>query len=39
LWGTVAIVAGAVGTGLGVGLTRGGGPKPPQNGCIAAKAC
>src|SRR5215472_1419683 len=39
LWGTVAIVAGAVGTGLGVGLTRGAGPKPPQTGCIAAKPC
>jgi ferric-dicitrate binding protein FerR (iron transport regulator) len=39
VWGTVGIVAGAVGAGLGVGLTRGGGIKPPQNGCIAAKAC
>lgn len=38
VWGTVGIVAGAVGTGLGVGLTRGG-SKPPANGCIAAKAC
>ena len=32
LWGTVGIVAGAVGAGLGVGLTRGGTPKPPT-GC------
>jgi ferric-dicitrate binding protein FerR (iron transport regulator) len=39
VWGTVGILAGAVGTGLGVGLTRGGGTKPPQNGCIASKAC
>jgi ferric-dicitrate binding protein FerR (iron transport regulator) len=38
VWGTVGIVAGAVGTGLGVGLTRGG-TKPPANGCIATKAC
>jgi hypothetical protein len=38
VWGTVGIVAGAVGTGLGVGLTRGGN-NPPANGCIAAKAC
>ena len=38
-WGTVAIVAGAVGAGLGVGLTRGGVPKPPQNGCVAGKPC
>src|SRR6266566_3620396 len=30
VWGTLGILAGAVGTGLGVGLTRGGGPKPPQ---------
>lgn len=37
VWGTVGVVAGAVGTGLGVGLTRGG-TKPPQNGCIA-NAC
>jgi hypothetical protein len=27
-WGTIGIVAGAVGVGLGVGLTRGGGTKP-----------
>src|SRR6184192_2892566 len=39
VWGTVGILEGAVGTGLGVGLTRGGGTKPPQNGCIASKAC
>ena len=38
VWGTLGIVAGAVGTGLGVALTRGG-TKPPQNGCIASKAC
>ena len=31
VWGTVGIVAGAVGTGLGVGLTRPG--RPPQKGC------
>jgi ferric-dicitrate binding protein FerR (iron transport regulator) len=37
VWGTVGIVAGAVGTGLGVGLTRGG--TKPQTGCIATKAC
>lgn len=37
IWGTIGIVAGAVGTGLGVGLTRGG-AKPPNN-CIATKAC
>src|SRR5207302_6353221 len=39
VWGTVGILAGAVGPGLGVGLTRGDGTKPPQNGCIASKAC
>ena len=38
IWGTIGIVAGAVGTGLGVGLTRGGHTQPP-NGCIATKAC
>jgi len=38
VWGTVGIVAGAVGAGLGVGLTRGG-SKPPANGCIAGKPC
>ena len=38
VWGTVGIVAGAVGAGLGVGLTRGGGTRP-QNGCIATKSC
>jgi ferric-dicitrate binding protein FerR (iron transport regulator) len=32
VWGTVGIVAGAVGTGLAVGLTRGGTPKP-ATGC------
>ena len=38
VWGTLGVVAGAVGAGLGVGLTRGGGLKPPPaNGCIAAK--
>lgn len=37
IWGTIGIVAGAVGTGLGVGLTRGG--TKPQNGCIATKSC
>lgn len=30
IWGTIGIVAGAVGAGLGVGLTR---PKPPATGC------
>lgn len=40
VWGTVGIVAGVVGAGLGVGLTRGGAARPPQcnpktspNGC------
>ena len=37
VWGTIGIVAGAVGAGLSVGLTRGG-TKPPTNGCIT-KAC
>lgn len=32
VWGTVGIVAGAVGIGLGVGLTRGSTPAP-QRGC------
>jgi len=31
VWGTVGIVAGAVGVGLGVGLTRPG--NPPRTGC------
>src|ERR1700719_2933702 len=38
VWGTVGIVAGAVGVGLGVGLTRGGGTRvivPPPKGCTA----
>jgi ferric-dicitrate binding protein FerR (iron transport regulator) len=34
VWGTVGIVAGAVGAGLGVGLTRPGNPRPPQKGCV-----
>lgn len=38
VWGTIGIVAGAVGTGLGVGLTRSGRAQP-VNGCIATKAC
>jgi len=38
VWGTVGIVAGAVGVGLGVGLTRAGGTRvigkcPPTQGC------
>jgi hypothetical protein len=34
VWGTVGIVAGAVGIGLGVGLTRGGGTRiVPPKGC------
>jgi hypothetical protein len=37
IWGTIGIVVGAVGTGLGVGLTRGG--TRPANGCIATKSC
>lgn len=32
IWGTVGIVAGAIGVGLGVGLTRGSSP-PPIRGC------
>jgi ferric-dicitrate binding protein FerR (iron transport regulator) len=38
IWGTIGIVAGAVGTGLGVGLTRGG---TPRTGCNPnnPKAC
>lgn len=38
IWGTIGIVAGAVGAGLGVGLTR---PKPPVTGCNPnnPKAC
>jgi hypothetical protein len=32
-WGTVLIVAGAVGAGLGVGLTRSGTPRTTQKGC------
>ena len=36
VWGTVGIVAGAVGAGLGVGLTRS--HPAPANGCIATKA-
>lgn len=39
IWGTIGIVAGAVGAGLGVGLTR---PKPPVTGCNPnnpTKAC
>ena len=37
IWGTIGIVAGAVGTGLGVGLTRGGHTQPLN--CIATKVC
>ena len=41
VWGTVGIVAGAVGVGLGVGLTRGHTPPPPVTGCNPnnPKAC
>src|ERR1700704_4225908 len=37
VWGTIGIVAGAVGVGLGVGLTRGGGTRVivPPKGCTA----
>jgi hypothetical protein len=34
VWGTVGIVAGAVGAGLGVGLTRNGTPRSTQKGCV-----
>jgi hypothetical protein len=37
VWGTTAVVAGTVGVGLGVGLTRNGGPRPGCN--PATKAC
>ena len=33
-WGTIGIVAGAVGVGLGVGLTRGGTTRTVQKGCV-----
>lgn len=40
VWGTLGIVAGAVGVGLGVGLTRGGGRNVQRiPGCINALAC
>jgi ferric-dicitrate binding protein FerR (iron transport regulator) len=44
VWGTVGIVAGAIGAGLGVGLTRGGGSPPvpvTKGGCSPnnPKAC
>src|SRR2546429_1223428 len=37
VWGTIGIVAGAVGVGLGLGLTRGGGTRVivPPKGCTA----
>ena len=37
VWGTIGIVAGAVGVGLGMGLTRGGGTRVivPPKGCTA----
>src|SRR6266513_2608931 len=37
VWGTIGIVAGAVGVGLGIGLTRGGGTRVvvPPKGCTA----
>jgi ferric-dicitrate binding protein FerR (iron transport regulator) len=38
IWGTIGIVTGAVGVGLGIGLTRGGGTPAPK-GCVATKAC
>jgi ferric-dicitrate binding protein FerR (iron transport regulator) len=34
VWGTVGIIAGAVGVGLGIGLTRGGTPRTVQKGCV-----
>ena len=34
VWGTVGIVAGAVGVGLGVGLTRSGTTRTGQKGCV-----
>lgn len=40
IWGTIGIVAGAVGTGLGVGLTRSGPPRPlPGCSPTNVKAC
>lgn len=38
VWGTVVIVAGAVGTGLGIGLTRKGNGSTGQKGCPVTAA-
>jgi len=38
VWGTIGVVTGAVGVGLGVGLTRGGGAPAPRS-CVATKTC
>jgi hypothetical protein len=39
VWGTVGIVVGAVGVGLGVGLTRGGGTKVVVGKCPPTQVC
>jgi len=40
VWTTIGIITGAVGVGLGIGLTRGGGAKvtQPTNGCLPGTA-